>query len=301
MATPVKLPALSDPFGASYQRLAQTSHTKFVSVNGTRLAYRRFGKPSNVPLLFITHFRGSMDVLDPLLINTIAQNREVILMDNSGIGHSEGTVPDSIEAMAATTVDFLSAIHVPKADTLGFSMGAMVAQSIAIDYPQVVNKLILAGVRPGYGPGVVQTEPGAASGPGGEPDCQPTQDYMLGIFFFPSETSKAKGGLWWNRIKERQVEGEERKEFLIGAGIGAQVTAMTKFASDPELYDRLSNITGPVLVTNGKQDVLMGTANSFVLQQQLSNAMLHLYPDSGHGHLFQTPLAYATQLELFLG
>lgn len=154
-----KLPALSDSLGAWYQRLAQTSPTKFVSVNGTRLAYRRFGKPSNVPLLFITHFRGSMDVLDP-----IAQNREVILMDNSRIGHSEGTVPDSIQTMAATTVDFLSAIHVPKADTLGFSMGAMVAQSIAMDYPQVVNKLILAGVHPGYGPGVVQTEPDAASG-----------------------------------------------------------------------------------------------------------------------------------------
>ncbi|KAL5592313.1 hypothetical protein FOBRF1_013339 [Fusarium oxysporum] len=81
-----------------------------------------------------------MDVLDPLLINAIAHNREVILVDNSGIGHSEGTVPDSIQAMAATTADFLAAIKVPKADVLGFSMGGMVAQYIAMEYPHVVNK-----------------------------------------------------------------------------------------------------------------------------------------------------------------
>lgn len=292
--------ALSATFDQKPQQLAQSAYTKFVSVNGTQLAYRRFGRPTKVPLLFITHFRGSMDVLDPLLINTIAHNREVILFDNSGIGHSEGTVPDSIQAMAAMTVEFLAAIEVPKADILGFSMGGMVAQYIAMEYPQVVNKLVLGGVRPGYGSGVVQTAPDAASGPGGGPDDQPTEDYMLGIFFFPSETSRADGNQWWDRIFERQVKGEERKDFLVGAGVGAQLTAITNFASDPQLYDRLRDIDGPVLVTNGKDDILMGTANSFVLQQRLANAQLHLYPDSGHGHLFQVPLAYAKQLEFFL-
>ncbi|KAH7161980.1 Alpha/Beta hydrolase protein [Dactylonectria estremocensis] len=281
-------------------QLAQTAPTKFVSVNGSKLAYRRFGKPTNVPLLFLTHFRGSMDVLDPLLVNTIARNREVILVDNSGIGHSQGTVPDSIQAMAATAVNFLAAIKISKADILGFSMGGMVAQYIAMEYPQVVNKLVLAGVRPGYGPGVVQTPPDAASGPGGEPDSQPTEDYMLGIFFYPSDTSRASGNLWWDRISERHVRGEKREAFVVGAGVGAQLTAITNFASNPKLYNRLDNITGPVLVTNGKDDILMGTANSFVLQQQLVDAQLHLYPDSGHGHLFQFPLAYAMQLELFL-
>jgi pimeloyl-ACP methyl ester carboxylesterase len=282
------------------QQLAQTATTEFVSVNGTRIAYRRFGHRSETPLLFITHFRGSMDVTDPLLINTIAHNREVILYDNSGTGHSEGTVPDSIEAMAATTVDFLSAINVPRADILGFSMGGMVAQYIAMEYPHVLNKLVLGGIRPGYGPGVVQTDPDAASGPGGGPNDQPTEDYMLGIFFFPSETSLAAGHQWWDRIYERQVQDEERKDFLVGAGVQAQLTAITNFASDPQLYTRLSDITGSVLVSNGKADVLMETQNSFVLQQQLADAQLHLYPDSGHGHLFQFPLAYAKQLELFL-
>lgn len=233
-------------------------------------------------------------------MNTIAQNREVILLDNTGIGHSDGTVPESLDAMAATVVDLLAAIHVPKADILGFSMGGMIAQIIAMDFPQVVNKLILAGARPGYGPDVFQTAPDAGMGPGGEPDRQPTEDYMLGIFFYPSDTSRAKGDLWWDRIYERQVDGEERKDFLVGAGVAAQLTAITTFASDPQRYAQLANITGPVLVTNGKDDILMGTGNSFVLQQQLPDAQLHLYPDSAHGHLFQSPVDYVKELEHFL-
>jgi pimeloyl-ACP methyl ester carboxylesterase len=197
-------------------------------------------------------------------------------------------------------MNLLAAIHVPKADILGFSMGGMISQIIAIDYPQVVNKLVLAGARPGYGPDVFQTAPDAGMGPGGEPDRQPTEDYMLGIFFYLSNTSRSQGNLWWDRMHERQVKDETRKDFLIGAGVAAQITAMTAFASDPQRYAQLANVTVPVLVTNGKDDILMGTGNSFVLQQRLPDAQLHLYPDSAHGHLFQSPVEYFEELERFL-
>ncbi|KAM6530434.1 hypothetical protein FALCPG4_008562 [Fusarium falciforme] len=281
-------------------QLAQHARTNYVSVNRTKIAYRRVGKPTSVPLLFLTHFRGSMDVTDPLLINNIARSREVILVDNSGIGHSEGNVPDSIQDMAGTVVGFLAAINVRKVDILGFSLGGMVAQSIAMDHPQLVNRLLLGGVRPGYGPGVVESESDALSAPGGSPDSQPTLDYMLGAFFFPSNTSKTEGQKWWKRIFERQVKGEERKEFLVGPGVQAQVKAITAFASNPTMYERLADITMPVLVSNGKTDVLMVTANSFVLQQNLADAQLHLYPDSGHGYLFQFHTAYPKQIDRFL-
>lgn len=252
-------------------------------------------------MVFVTHFRGSMDTTDPLLINTIAQNQEVILYDNAGVGHSDGNVPVSIEAMTETTVGLLSAINVTKADILGFSMGGYIAQVIGMDYPQLVNKLVLAGVGPGSGPGLYATDPNAATGPGGEFDRAPTEDYMLGVFFYPSNTSLAKGREWWQRAFERQVEGEERKDFLVGAGVGAQATAIGKFAADPARYDGLKRIAGPVLVTNGHTDRLMGTGNSFVLSQQLPFAELLVLPDSAHGHIFQSPVEYVTQLELFLG
>ncbi|KAG9184998.1 hypothetical protein G6011_11828 [Alternaria panax] len=241
-----------------------------------------------------------MDTLDPLLVKTIAENREMILLDNTGIGHSGGSVPETLDSMAATVVNLLAAIHVPKADILGFSMGEMISQVIAMNYSKVLNRLILVGARPGYGPDVFQTALDAGMGPGGEPDRQPTEEYMLGIFFYPSNTSRSQGNLWWDRIHERQVEGETRKDFLIGAGVAAQITAMTAFASDPQRYAQLADLTAPVLVTNGKDDILMGTDNSFVLQQQLPDAQLHLYPDSAHGHLFQSPVKYVEELERFL-
>jgi pimeloyl-ACP methyl ester carboxylesterase len=280
--------------------LAQSANTKFVDVNNTRIAYRRFGKPSKTPLVYLTHYRGSMDVTDPLLMNTIAQNREVILLDNTGIGHSGGTVPDTIDAMTATVVNLLAAINVPKADILGFSMGGLIAQVMAIDYPRVVNKLILAGSRPGYGPDIFQLASDPLAGPAGDPDLQPTKDDLLALFFYPSDSSRAKGDLWWDRVSERQVAGEERKGLLSGAGVTAQIAAITAFASDPERYAQLANITVPVHVTNGRTDILFATGNSFILQQRLPDAQLHIYPDSAHGHLFQFPVEYAIEVEQFL-
>ncbi|KAJ4982838.1 hypothetical protein SVAN01_11658 [Stagonosporopsis vannaccii] len=280
--------------------LAHNAPTEFVNINGTRIAYRKIGRPSKTPLLFITHFRGSMDTTDPLLINTIAQHREVILYDNAGIGHSGGNVPDSIEAMTETTVSFLSAINVSRVDILGFSMGGYVAQAIGMDYPHLANKLVLAGVGPGFGPDLFETDPTFISGPGGEPDRAPSEDYMLRLFFFPSNSSLAEGRKWWQRAFKRQVEGEERRDFLVGAGVGAQGAAIGKFGADPNRYNGLYKITRPVLVTNGHTDRLMGTGNSFVLSQQLPLAKLAVLPDSAHGHLFQAPVTYATQLKLFL-
>ncbi|KAF7158594.1 hypothetical protein CNMCM5623_003654 [Aspergillus felis] len=201
--------------------------------------------------------------------------------------------------MVLTTVGFLTAIGVDKADIIGFSMGGLIAQYIAVDHPHFVNKLVLAGTQSGYGDGVAYAPPEvleSLSVPG-----QPLEEDIVPLFFTPSETSRALGHQWFERIRERQVTGEERKGFLEGPGITAQHTAIWKFASDPEIFDRLGTITMPVLVTNGHNDIMAPTVNSYILQQKLPKAELHIYADSGHGHLFQMAETYAKQLELFLG
>ncbi|KAI9035896.1 alpha/beta fold hydrolase [Aspergillus affinis] len=205
-----------------------------------------------------------MDTLDPLLFNSIAKSREIIVYDSIGLGHSEGSVPDSIPEMASVHVKILAALVVSKADFIGFSMGGAIVQTIEFHYPQIVNKLILAGTQSGIGEGV----------------ALPPREYQ--------------------RIHERKVEGEERKGYLVGAGAQSQLAAIFKFAADTHNFDRLADIKAPVLVTNGHTDIMSPTANSFVLQQRIANAQLHLYPDAGHGHLFQVPELYAKQLELFL-
>lgn len=107
-----------------------------------------------MPLVYVNHLRGSIDTLDPLLFNIIARSREVVVYDRAGIGHSEGAVPDSIPEMAAVVVNFFATLAIPKADFIGFSMGGGIVQFIGYEYPQLVNKLILAGTQPGIGEGV---------------------------------------------------------------------------------------------------------------------------------------------------
>ncbi|USP76535.1 hypothetical protein yc1106_03809 [Curvularia clavata] len=278
---------------------AQTTPTQYIDVNGTRIAYRRFGKPSSIPLLWVTHFRGTMDLIDPLLLNSIGATRSLILLDNAGCGHSSGSIQPTIQGAAATIVAFLSAINVPKVDVIGFSMGGFTAQVLALDYPHLVRKLVLAGTQSAYTTGFTPPDPDVMA-TAGRPS--PTLDTMLGLFFYPSETSKALGKAWWNRLEERAVDGEQRTTFVDEAGGQAQSAAIGKFVSDGEFFARMERLdTLEVLITNGKADIMTPTPNSWLMQQRLKNAELHLYPDSGHGHLYQFPEKYAKQLDLFLG
>ncbi|TVY77900.1 putative aminoacrylate hydrolase RutD [Fusarium oxysporum f. sp. cubense] len=258
----------------------QTVQTQFASVDGVNVAYRRFGKQNTFPLLYVNHLRGSIDVLDPLLFNIIAKIREVILYDSFGIGHSEGAVPYSTTAMASIATKLLAAVGVSK--------------------PQLVHKLFPAGTQSAIGDGVVLPPRDVLESAAGSNDAPSTEQEMHGLFFYPSETSLAAGKDWWKRIHERQVDGDERKEFLFGQGAGAQLKAIFAFTVDLNNFDRLKDIKAPTLVTNGHTDVMSPTPNSFNPQQKISNAQLIIYPDSGHGHLFQYPELYAQHLELFL-
>lgn len=275
----------------------QTAETKFTTVDGVKLAYRRFGKQSTFPLLYINHLRGSMDTLDPLLFNTITKNREIIIYDSFGIGHSSGTVPESIEAMASIAAKFLAAINVSKVDVIGFSMGGGIAQVLAWTHPEVVHKLILAGTQSGIGEGVVLPPKEVLASAGANNDEAPTKEDMMFLFFYPSASSRALGEQWWERMHERKVD---RKGYLVGRGARSQLTAIFSHTVDTNNFDRLKDIKAPALVTNGHDDVMSPTPNSFVLQQNLRNAQLIIFPDAGHGHLFQVPELYAKHLEIFL-
>src|SRR5271170_357092 len=134
----------------------QTAKTLYADVNGTKMAYRRFGNPAKVPLVFMMHFRGTMDHWDPALINPVAKSREVILIDNAGVGKSSGDIPDHYSGWAQNVIDLLSTISVNKIDLLGFLMGGFVAQMVTLKAPSLVRSLILAGTGPSAGEGVQQ-------------------------------------------------------------------------------------------------------------------------------------------------
>jgi pimeloyl-ACP methyl ester carboxylesterase len=126
----------------------QTAPTQFVEANGIRFAYRRFGKPGGVPLVFMQHFRGGMDHWDPAVTDGFAEHRPVILFDNAGVAASTGETPDTIDAMADHATDFIGAIGLAQVDLLGFSIGGYIAQTLALRRPELIRRLILAGTGP---------------------------------------------------------------------------------------------------------------------------------------------------------
>jgi len=274
----------------------QTAPTQFVETAGIRFAYRRFGKQQSVPLLFFMHFKGTMDHWDPAVTDGFAQDREVILFNNAGVSSSSGEVPTSIEEMAKHAACFIDALGVKKLDALGFSVGGLVAQEFTIDEPDRVRKLILVGTGPRSGEGMASLTPEAQEIFGAE--YNPADELWLRVFFTPSEQSQAAG----RKYLERQRARIKNRDPLPNEKVApAQLAALEKWrarTNDPYAY--LKKITQPTLVVNGSHDVIVYTVNSFILQQNLPNAQLILYPDANHGSQYQYPELFVRHATLFL-
>jgi pimeloyl-ACP methyl ester carboxylesterase len=278
------------------QHSHQTAPTQFVDAAGIRFAYRRFGQSGGVPLVFNMHFTGTMDHWDPLVTDGLAAGREVILFNNAGISSTSGEVPASVEEMAANAAAFIEALGLAKVDVLGFSLGGFVAQALTAANPGLVRRLILVGTGPRGGEAMATLTPEAQAAFGASyanPD-----ELWLDVFFTPTEASQAAGRAFLKRFRLRQ-EGRDPEVTEMVAP--AQITAIGKWgASRAGAFDYLRKITHPTLVINGSNDVIIYSVNSFILQQNLPNAQLILYPDSNHGSQYQYPALFVADVTRFL-
>jgi pimeloyl-ACP methyl ester carboxylesterase len=267
------------------------------AANGITYAYRRFGvgDERRPPLLFLQHFRGNLDNWDPLLVDMIAEHREVILLDNTGVGLSSGTVPVTVTEMARDAIAFLDALAIEQVDLLGYSLGGMVAQEIALLRPRVVRRLVLAGTGPRGGQQMhgwtLDIERVANQEDNGLED-------LLHIFFEITETSRALGREYVQRAFSRG-DGKDKPN---GPHVArAQYDAIVEWGiPDPTRLHRLAGITQPTLVANGANDMMIPTVNSQLLADHLPNARLRIYPDAAHGFLFQYPRQFAELVTEFL-
>jgi pimeloyl-ACP methyl ester carboxylesterase len=268
-----------------------TAPTEFAEANGIRFAYRRFGSGTGTPLVFLQHFRGGMDHWDPLVTDGLAQSRPVILFDNTGVSGSSGETPSSVDAMATDAAAFLGALGLDAVDLLGFSLGGCVAQALAARPNSPVRRLILAGTAPRGGePARDPKIPKVAGNP------TPVEDDYLFMFFAPSETSQAAGRAFYARRTARSDDPPSSMQTLkaqSGAFIGW-------WRAKDESFAELKRIAQPALVVNGMHDAMIPTDNSYALAKNLPDAQLILYPDAGHGAIFQYPELFVQHAALFL-
>lgn len=270
----------------------QTAPTQFVEANGIRFAYRRFGNPQGVPVVLNQHFRGSLDYWDPAVTDGLAQTREVILFDNAGIASSSGEVPPSIPQMGANAIAFIRALGLSTVDVLGFSIGGMVAQEIALQAPDLVRKLILVGTGPR---GADMSNSKSSDIFAGTYD--PPEHLWLAVHFSPSDASRTAGLAFlerkWRRT-DRDAEVTEEAALRQREAIGAYI------AGGESAQDHLKDLRLPTLVVQGDNDVIIPTMNSYVLQQKLPNAQLIIFPDANHGSFYQYPELFVKYATAFL-
>lgn len=267
------------------------------AANGVTYAYRRFGVHGDdcPPLVFLQHFRGNLDNWDPLLVDSIAAHREVILLDNTGVGLSSGKVPLTVREMARDAIAFLDELSLDRIDLLGYSLGGMVAQEVALLRPRAVRRIVLAGTGPRGGQQmhgwILDIERTANNANNGIED-------LLHLFFEVTQTSRALGREYIQRAFSR-TEGTDKPN---GPEVTrAQYDAIVEWGiPDPTQLNRLSGLTQPTLVASGDNDMMIPTVNSQILAEHLPNARLRIYPDAAHGFVFQYPRQFAELVSEFL-
>ncbi len=248
-----------------------------INVGGTRVATRSFGQGE--PLVLLNRFRGTMDDWDPALVDALAQDRRVTIFDSSGVGETEGEVPTTVELAADFVAEVIRGLGLDATDVLGWSLGGLVAQVLAVKNPSLVRRLVLAATMPPAGsPEVVWST--AWLEKAGTP--VPSVEIALSLFYTDSKWSRAAGGASFARMANPPAA------YVSPSSMAVQAQSMHRFSSNEGgWYTRLKQIAAPTFVANGDQDGLYPPVDSAVLAREIPRSRLAIYPDSGHGFLFQ--------------
>ena len=267
--------------------------TRTIAVGGVRFAYRELGPDSGVPVIFLHHLMAVLDDWDPRVIDGIAAQRRVIAFDNRGVGASGGSVPLTIEAMGSDAIAFIDALGFKQVDLFGFSLGGGVAQMIALQAPDLVRRMVIAGTGPRGGGGIDEINRIAVVA---YLKAALTLSDPRNFLFFPrNPEGKRAAKDYFSRLKERK---ENRDQPISLQARRAQLKAIKNAGlSEP---DDLSVITQPVFIANGDHDLMVDSRHSADMARRLPNSQLTIYPDSGHGGVFQHHQAFVPAVLDFL-
>jgi pimeloyl-ACP methyl ester carboxylesterase len=264
-----------------------------VTANGVTYAYRELGPKGGIPVIFFVHLAATLDNWDPRIVDPIAAGRHVITFDNRGVGASTGHVPDSIEAMADDAYTFIKALGFDKIDIFSFSLGGFIAQDLVVKHPELVRKLVLTGTGPRGGKdidkvvGVTYWDILRAT--------LTRQDPKEFLFFNRNAAGKPAARAFVQRLQERTAD---RDADIKVRAFQTQLKAIQKFGRSAPAD--LSKLTQPTLIANGDNDRMVPSVLSEDLHRRIKGSELVIYPNSGHGGIFQFHQKFAPVAVEFL-
>jgi pimeloyl-ACP methyl ester carboxylesterase len=267
--------------------------SRTVTAGGTTYAYRELGPKGGIPVVFFVHLAATLDNWDPRIVDPIAKTRHVVAFDNKGVGASTGKVPSTIEEAADDAYTFIKALGFDKIDVFSFSMGGMIAQDLVLKHPDLVRKLVLTG-----------------TGPRGGKDM----DKVAGVTYWDTlratlTRSDPKEFLFFNRDAAGKRAGKEfvsrLKERTTDRDVDIKISAFQNQLKAIKAYGRstpsdLSRITQPTLIVNGDHDRMVPSVLSDDLHRRIAGSELIIYPNSGHGGIFQYHEQFAPIAAKFL-
>jgi pimeloyl-ACP methyl ester carboxylesterase len=263
--------------------------TRTISTGGVTFAYRELGPKGGIPVFFFVHLAATLDNWDPRIIDPIAKHRNVITFNQRGVGASSGQVPDSIELMADDAYSFIKALGFDKIDIFSFSLGGMIAQDLAVKHPDLVRKLVLTGTGPAGGQDIDKVA--GTTYYDILRAALTRSDAKEFLFFNRNATGKPAAKAFIKRLQERTVD---RDAPISVKAFQTQLKAIKKWGRSAPAD--LSKLTQPTLIANGDNDRMVPSVLSEDLHRRITGSELIIYPDSGHGAIFQfhdkfTPVA----------
>lgn len=265
-----------------------------ITAGGVTYAYRELGPKGGIPVVFFVHLAATLDNWDPRIIDPIAREHHVIAFDNRGVGASTGKVPDSVEAMADDAYTFIRALDFAQVDIFSFSLGGMVAQALVVKHPELVRRLILTGTGPAGGKDIDKVA--ATTYLDMVRGVLTRSDPKEFLFFNRNATGKPAARAFVKRLEERTVDRDAK---ITLTAFRTQLKAIQAWGRSAPAD--LSKVTQPTLIANGDNDRMVPSVLSEDLHRRIPGSELIIYPDSGHGGIFQYHDQFAPVAVEFLG
>jgi pimeloyl-ACP methyl ester carboxylesterase len=270
-----------------------TVPTQFVEANGIKFAYRSYGKEGDIPVIYFNHLTANLDNCDPIIMDAIAAHRQIISFDYRGVGATTGKQGESIPHMAKDSIAFIHALGYNQVDILAFSMGGFITQEILLVEPALVRKAILAGTGPRGGKGVSDvvglTYKDIFKG------IFTFRDPKFYLFFTQNKVGKDAARDFLKRLKERKENRDKKVKLYV---LKKQLKAIKNWGYDKPAD--LGAFTLPVFIANGDADRMVPTPLSYEMAKRFPNTQIKIYPNSGHGGIFQNHQEFIPQAIEFL-